>query len=194
MSLGFRLSHPLSVAAPAPKPPRYDADERQAPLSETHRLISIKTAPIELGFPIRRKRSLASGINLNNLVWCGPETLKDIQEEFDTLYSRDLVLDGSIYFTASDEEIFKTHEEVALSKRGKKSGHSVFGEADHLNEKFRGKGLLASGASRVVLTAPNHVIASESEEEMRRKGIEGGHRFCDLDQHPGFGSKNTPAN
>ena len=92
---------------------------------------------------------MSSGLNLDVLVWCGPDTPEGIQEEFDTLYSRPVGLDASIYFTASDEEAYANHKEVA-SRRGA------------LPRAYLGKGLLASGASRIVLSALNHVIVGES--------------------------------
>ena len=95
----------------------YPAATQQGRLESTHRVIWAQASAQKLGFPIRRERCLAAGLNLATMVWCGPDSAKDIQTEFDDIYSRDIVLDASIYFTATAQEAHSNHVEHYHGRR-----------------------------------------------------------------------------
>lgn len=84
---------------------RYPYREKLSRLGDTHVILGIRSGPSILGFPIKRTRCLAAGINRAMMVWCGPDPLS-VEEDFHHKFSRALSLTGSIYFTASDDEVF----------------------------------------------------------------------------------------
>ena len=74
-------------------------------LDNTHVLVGVRTGPDQLGFPMKRTRCLAAGINRAMMVWCGPDP-QSVEADFHHKFKRALSLTGSIYFTASDDEVF----------------------------------------------------------------------------------------
>ena len=81
---------------------RYPAEGKQGDmLAGTHKVVVVRTGPLEQGFPVRRKRTFMAGIHLADYVWCGPDTLEDMQSAFERLFHRQVQLTGDIYFHAS---------------------------------------------------------------------------------------------
>ena len=76
------------------------------PMASTHDIVWVHTGPREMGFPAERPRMFAAGIAKcpsregDQLVWCGPEDQAEVQREFDTIFNKRVVLDGSIFFQA----------------------------------------------------------------------------------------------
>jgi hypothetical protein len=50
-------------------------------MEDTHRALHVVFGPLEMGIPIRHRRSLMAGLNRRTMVWTGPEDLAAIQEE-----------------------------------------------------------------------------------------------------------------
>jgi hypothetical protein len=98
------------------------------------------------------------------------------------MYHRELELDGSIFFTASDDEIFETHASFAQRR---------YSSDTALPASYKGKGLVASGACRLVLTPTNMRITSECEDMFAAKQTVG-KKFADVDQSPKVAS--SPGN
>eukprot|EP00974_Lingulodinium_polyedra_P004907 461289-Lingulodinium_polyedra.AAC.1 len=96
---------------------RYPAETRQGVVAQTHRLIVLRTGPAQLGFPVRRVRAFGVGLNLQSLVWTGPDLQKDQQQLFDALFNRPMELTGHIYFCADDNMVHSYAESRAKKRR-----------------------------------------------------------------------------
>ena len=159
---------------------RYKVQKEQQKLQSTHKVISVKTSPLEQSFPIRRSRCLGAGINLQSLIWCGPATEDEIQREFNSLYHRELQLTGGIYFTDGDdsEEVYENHASYAPAGKT-------------FPRHLHGRGLFESNIQHRVLTPSNLIIKGECDDHFRVSNIPAPH-FAHLDQRPSHGS--TPGN
>ena len=91
----------------------YRAREKLSRLEDTHVILAVRTGPDLQGFPMKRTRTLASGVNRAMLVWCGPDPHL-VEEDFRQKFHRQLTLTGSAYLDASEDEIF----DYACSLRG----------------------------------------------------------------------------
>ena len=172
----------------------YPAATQQGRLESTHRVIWAQASAQKLGFPIRRERCLAAGLNRKTMVWCGPDSAKDIQTEFDAIYSRDIVLDASIYFTATAQEAHSNHVEHYHGRR-KIPRKGRTGNLLAPPDTFWQQGLFASGQAHKVLNVTNIQIKGQCEELFQKSAMPGPH-FANLDQHPQKGStpgRNIPA-
>ena len=76
----------------------------EEPLSSSHKVVHVVTGPSALGWPAARDRMLSCGLSLQELVWIGPKD-EDIQEDFDSLFSRRCELSGKIFLQATQEDI-----------------------------------------------------------------------------------------
>ena len=84
----------------------YPAEAKQGvPLAETHRVIAIRTGPLEQGIPIKRLRTFSAGINLAKYVWVGHSSPDQIQADFERLFHSTAELTGDVFFHASDAKI-----------------------------------------------------------------------------------------
>ena len=59
--------------------------------------VSAVFGPQHLGFPTNRQRLHGTFINLESLVWLGPSEDKDIQQDFEQLFFRKIMLDGDCF-------------------------------------------------------------------------------------------------
>eukprot|EP00969_Alexandrium_andersonii_P209910 9272597-Alexandrium_andersonii.AAC.1 len=53
-----------------------------------------------------------------NWVWTGPQNNDEVQADFDSIFKRQLRLDGGVYLHSSAEDIWQTHNDLA-TRRGK---------------------------------------------------------------------------
>lgn len=87
------------------------------PLANTHRIVRVVVGPECLGWPSRRPRSFCCGLALGRLRWVGPETDKEVQEEFDSIFKRKILLDGNVFRLAGEDEVRKWYSQK-LAARG----------------------------------------------------------------------------
>ena len=73
-------------------------------LSETHFVTHAVIGPRGLGWPTARDRRLSCGLSLQTLVWTGPESPQEVQQDFERFFQRRCSpnVTGSIFFQASD--------------------------------------------------------------------------------------------
>ena len=73
----------------------------RAPLQESHKVVRVVTGPERQGFPTSRPRSLTAGIALSSMLWVGPESDEEIQQEFSSIFDTTMELSGDVFFQAS---------------------------------------------------------------------------------------------
>ena len=106
------------------------------PLSPWFNVVWIKVCSSHGGFPSRRTRSLTFSNVRDRLHWVGPTDPQEVQRDFDSFFSRQLMLDGDIYLQASVEEVEEVYKKM-LEKRQQYFDH----ESDI---SVYGKGILSS--------------------------------------------------
>ena len=129
-----------------------------------------------LGYPSRRLRRLSWSYNRDRLVWTGPAEQQDVQDDFDRLFHRKIMLPGDVYCAAPDEYVAELYGR-ALNKR-------FCSLPDDKKVDIRGRGMLAS-----VLTPAQVLRIQAYEDEYKKKhgkapGL-GSHLICDVMQWPG---------
>lgn len=82
--------------------PAYDA-EKLAGLQETHFLHRIITAPLQLGYPCRRRRSWIIGLAKERFDWHGPEFF-NLTDHFHSLFAKNVMVDGDVFLNADPED------------------------------------------------------------------------------------------
>ena len=79
--------------------PLFDSQSCLAePLEETHKIIETCVGPSLLGWPTSRDRRLCAGLSLRSLVWVGPEDPDELTRQFEQLFARCCILNGSVFF------------------------------------------------------------------------------------------------
>jgi hypothetical protein len=149
----------------------YPTLARQKPLEPQIKVLAIKTGSEQLSFPTRRYRSLGANVNQETLVWLGPEA-DNIQEDFDHMFNRRLMLDASVYFNATPDEVFQAAQQMAASRK------KVLPE--HLRDVP-----MADYMDRICPPC-NLDIKAQYEDWFIKKEIPRPH-YADLDHHPGRG-------
>ena len=97
---------------------RYPAESLQKDfLSKTHDVHVVRASPVEMGFPIRRRRTFTIGINRETMIWTGPTDPAKVQHDFEALFTRTVEMSGDCFFCAKGQDI-ETFlcERVALRK------------------------------------------------------------------------------
>eukprot|EP00971_Amphidinium_carterae_P323184 6422726-Amphidinium_carterae.2 len=82
------------------------------PLQDSHHTVSIVTGPEQMGWPHRRTRKLAACISKKTCFWTGPVTDAEVAEDFRSRFNRGVVLAGSAFFMASEEDDLKRNRTV----------------------------------------------------------------------------------
>ena len=75
------------------------------PLSSSHKVVHVTIGPRLLGWPANRDRELSAGLSLQELVWLGPSSQDEIQQEFESLFGRSCCLTGRVFFQAPEDEM-----------------------------------------------------------------------------------------
>ena len=88
------------------------------PLASTHKVVSVQANSNAQGFPGSRPRSLSAGLAHWDTLWAGPSSDDAIQEDFDSIFSTTMELDGDIFFFIDAAE-----REVELSENLRKRCH-----------------------------------------------------------------------
>ena len=141
-------------------------------LAETHDVFYIVVSPIDLGWPVRRRRVFCCGLSRATMAWLGPEQ-DDILQHFLGFFARTLQTDGDVFLVASDDRVFDEHCLLAGQR-----------------------GLSLSSAAREgnVLVSPEHVYAPgqvvrlQEYGRMRDEVAPSGAFFADLNQNCGAGA------
>ena len=151
----------------------YPSSEKQRPLSKYYTLVGVCTGPEYLGFPSKRCRSLAAGINLSTLVWVGPEP-DDIQDDFNRMFHRSLQLSADVFFNATVDEVFMDANVMAASRnRALSENHRQQSMSEYLD----------------LLVPPFNVSAKGEYEDYFASLSLKPPFYADLDHHPGRGPR-----
>lgn len=68
------------------------------PLKDSHTVIHAIVGPSTLGWPTSRDRLLSVGLSFKSLVWLGPTDPVEVKKEFEAVFARSCMLNGSIFF------------------------------------------------------------------------------------------------
>ena len=90
------------------------------------------------GHPSCRTRVLSTGLSNEMLLWCGPQTDDEIQTDFDKYFGRILLLTGTVYYQAKEEEVDAMWDGMAFTRQC----HDSF-----TDPMARMRGLLPSGTA-----------------------------------------------
>jgi len=87
-------------------------------LQDTHTIVSVKFGCQHSGIPMGRERRFSSGLAKFAIIWVGPQSPEDIQEDFEQFaFTSSEITSASMFFRASDEEVRATYEH-RLVRRG----------------------------------------------------------------------------
>ena len=76
--------------------PHYPILRLREALKDTRHLLFVKDGPELHGWPHRRKRVLAAGVNKQTLQWVGPKNDKDIVHDYSMRFYKASAVSGSI--------------------------------------------------------------------------------------------------
>ena len=94
-----------------------DILQRACRRTKTHDVHVVRASPVEMGFPIRRRRTFTIGINRETMIWTGPIDPAKVQQDFEAFFTRTVEMSGDCFFCAKGQDI-ETFlcERVALRK------------------------------------------------------------------------------
>ena len=105
---------------------KYPAEDKlSAPMSGTHRVLHLKVDPQAFGFPVSRPRMFAACLNLETIVWAGPENWKD---DFADKFQTPCALSGDVLFLATPEQRACHYKEMAKQQRNFKASQKAWEE------------------------------------------------------------------
>lgn len=87
------------------------------PLARTHRTIHIKTGSQFLGIPQSRTRVFSAALANDRLIWVGPESDADIDQQFHEVFGSRLELDGDDLMMSSDDVVGEDLLQRARSRK-----------------------------------------------------------------------------
>ena len=99
--------------------PLFPRDLYETRLGPQFHVARLCFGPEDLGWPVRRKRLLQTAIFLPRWIWVGPQSEKEIREEFQTLFFRATTAGGDVFLTHSKLEQGELKAQLGL-KRGLK--------------------------------------------------------------------------
>ena len=89
-----------------------------AKLHDSRRIITIKANPLNRGWGLSRDRCLTFGLSTRTAVWCGPQSIDDVQAEFDSLFGCLIPnCDSDTFFIDSESGVLSMLRE-RLARRG----------------------------------------------------------------------------
>ena len=88
------------------------------PLNDSHRLVRVSIGPDKLGFPTKRTRSLTAGLARNSLIWVGPESDRDVQSHFESIFCCSVEVSGDVFFL-ENASVMSARMTDKLRKKGK---------------------------------------------------------------------------
>ena len=150
---------------------RYPAESLQADQMElTHQVFVLRVSPVQLGFPIRRRRTFTFGLSKKTVTWHGPKTHAEVQEDFEKWFARTTELTGSAFFVADDKEL---DDFVAMRSAKRRRVLPCGYEKKKMEEYIH------------VMIPPSALIRKQEYEAMvGEKGSLAGDFFADLEQSP----------
>lgn len=109
------------------------AEKLQRPLRFTHRVVWVRVCGTDLGYPSKRDRVVSWNLNNLRLHWIGPEDQPSIQEDFNNLFHRRIVLNGDIYCQAPSDYVKSVY-------KGMMAKHKFYVSDDEI--PIRGRAIL----------------------------------------------------
>ena len=88
-----------------------------SPLQDSHLVVHAVIGPRMLGWPTSRDRRLSCGLNLKSLVWLGPSSTQEIQQDFERFFRRRCCLTGDVFFQ-SDPDATRAWVKSVMQKTG----------------------------------------------------------------------------
>ena len=85
-------------------------------MSDTHLILSAILEPSLLGWPVRRKRMFAAGLNRAQVAWVGPENGDDILADFLQFFHASMKVDGGIFLVCTDEDVRAEEKKMARAR------------------------------------------------------------------------------
>ena len=89
-----------------------------SPLQDSHLVVHAVIGPRMLGWPTSRDRRLSCGLNLKSLVWLGPSSTQEIQQDFERFFRRRCCLTGDVFFQ-SDPDATRAWVKSVMQKRAR---------------------------------------------------------------------------
>ena len=116
---------------------RNDSPEAKlkSPLAPLFRCLWIKICPTKIRSPPKRLRMVSFNMDVDTLVRIGPEDPAAIYSYFMSIFGRETILTGDVYFVCSDAAV-KERYKTLMAKRKLYIGDTQF--------SVRGKGILRS--------------------------------------------------
>ena len=106
----------------------YPAHQKlQEPLQGSHRVLSMRISPIDLGYPVSRSRMFAVCLNTQTVAWLGPQ---DWEADFKAKFFRSCDASGSALFAAPDEERIAEYKGMAAQQKNYMSREALRGLSD----------------------------------------------------------------
>ena len=149
--------------------------QKQHSTAPVFQVVAVRTNSLSLSFPIRRHRSLAAGILLAWWVWTGPDQ-HQIEDDVSRFFHRQVLLNGNVYFTENDEDIFQYAASLPTGRR-----RNLKQCASRLHDQPQ------NSYFSKVCTPGEMIVKDEHQEFFQAHGIEPPH-FADLAHHPRRGS------
>ena len=151
---------------------RYPVEKKQQEvLSSKYEVVWAKCSPMDLGFPARRRRTFAAGINREKYVWVGPESAEGVQERWAAMFSQTPQLSGDAYFVASAGEIEEWVQRTADTRK--------FSLPENWRDLPMSQYLPALLPAGAVARHIDHMRCAQQQGKQTY--------LCDLDHHVGFG-------
>ena len=80
-------------------------------LRDTHTIVSVKFGTQHSGIPMGRERRFSAGLAKFAIIWVGPQSPEDIQQDFEKFsFTSTEITSASMFFRAPDEEVRATYK------------------------------------------------------------------------------------
>ena len=89
----------------------------KSPLAPWFRCVWIKICPTKIGSPSKRFRVLSFNLDVDTLVWIGPEDPAAIYNDFMSISSLETILTGDVYFVCSDAAVKERYKKFMVKRK-----------------------------------------------------------------------------
>jgi hypothetical protein len=126
-----------------------------------------------MGWPIRRRRAFAFGLNKQVMAWTGPQ---NYAADFIEFFHTTMELDAAIFEIASNEQLYDEQRRMA---KNRSISLPEIGE------------FLPTAVAKERLLPPGQLLRWQAHDQLRPGGLAGDPWYADLEQTPGTGAS-TP--
>jgi hypothetical protein len=157
--------------------PRFPINMFKKVMEPRHRVVSISFGPELLGFPTVRKRSFTTALNLETMIWVGPEKDEDISKDFISHFCAQTLMDGGDFAGIDSDESHHKLERYLCEVRGRWPGK---GKEFDLREAL-------PPYARLFYDEYMKMIVENDRDKNIASGRNEGGRVVDLSQRPSRG-------